>query len=327
MSQYWPTIFDSTTCVRKGVCPVTKLRGQSETIESHTLYFEQHGTGLEKIIFIMGLNATSFSWSEQVKHFARSDKYSVLVFDNRGVGNSSVPWGPYTSSGMAEDVIVLLDYVGWKEDIHVVGSSLGGMVAQELATRIAKRIVSLTLCVTKAGGLSWHGFTPRKGISALLRATATTDMKIKIPTVLGMGFPTTWLDSKNPDDAGGRTNRQIQTEIYRSRAQVARPQTLLGSISQMFAASTHSITADRHCLIATSIPKILILTGDEDNLVNPDNSRELAKRMPEAELVVWQDTGHALHAQWPERFNKLLERTFEEGRVRFDARKKQVSPT
>jgi pimeloyl-ACP methyl ester carboxylesterase len=93
----------------------------------------------------------------------------------------------------------------------------------------------------------------------------------------------------------------------------------------MFATSTHSITADRHRLIATSIPKVLILTGDDDNLVNPDNSKELAKRMPEAELVIWQDTGHALHTQWPERFTKLLERTFEEGRVRFDARKKLVS--
>jgi pimeloyl-ACP methyl ester carboxylesterase len=93
----------------------------------------------------------------------------------------------------------------------------------------------------------------------------------------------------------------------------------------MSAATTHRVTEDRHRLIANTIPEILILTGDEDNLVNPDNSKELARRMPEAELVVWQDTGHGLHAQWPKRFNELLECTFKEGRTLFDAKKKQAS--
>lgn len=109
-------------------------------------------------------------------------------------------------------------------------------------------------------------------------------------------------------------------QLYKRRAAVARPQTFRGSISQMSAATTHRITVDRHRLIATTIPKILIVTGDDDNLMHPGNSEELAKRMPEAELVVWQDTGHALIAQWPERFNTLLERTFKEGRDRFNAR-------
>lgn len=83
---------------------------------------------------------------------------------------------------MAEDVITLLDYVGWTDDIHVVGLSLGGMIAQgnflgdctihmliqiisELATRICRRIVSLILCVTKPGGLSWRGLTPVRSSS------------------------------------------------------------------------------------------------------------------------------------------------------------------
>lgn len=93
----------------------------------------------------------------------------------------------------------------------------------------------------------------------------------------------------------------------------------------MSAATTHRVTKDRHRLIATTIPKVLILTGDDDDLVNPENSKELARRMPEAELVVWHETGHGLHLQWPKRFNELLERTFKEGRDRFNARKKQAS--
>ncbi|KAF8526844.1 alpha/beta-hydrolase [Hysterangium stoloniferum] len=323
----WPTVHDPKTCVRKGQCPVTQLRGQSEPVESHTLYFEQHGNGPEKILFIMGLNTTSFSWATQVRYFAKTGRHSVLVFDNRGVGNSTVPKGPYTTSGMAEDVIVLLDHVGWTEDFHVVGLSLGGMVAQELATRIPKRIVSLSLCVTKAGGLSLHGLTPWKGLSTLIRATLTKDPDVRIRLVLGMMFPDKWLDSQNPDDPDKRTNREIETAILKRRIEVTRPQTLGGAVSQSSAALTHRITADRHRFMATTISKILILTGDQDDLINPANSKELAERMPEAEYIQWAETGHGLHAQWPERFNKLIERVVEEGRQRFEENKLQGVPS
>ena len=90
-----------------------------------------------------------FVWKPQVDRFGSDSEYSVLVFDNRGVGHSDTPWGPYTyvflhifylyvyiapgrTSGMAEDTIALLDYIGWtdKRGIHVVGISLGGMIAQ-----------------------------------------------------------------------------------------------------------------------------------------------------------------------------------------------------
>jgi hypothetical protein len=109
-----PTIFDATTCVRKGLCPVSSIRNKDDPLESHSLYFEQHGTGPEKIIFVMGqvrlstislihvtqplcrLNSSSFAWEWQVEYFGQISDYSVLVFDNRGVGNSGAPRGPYT---------------------------------------------------------------------------------------------------------------------------------------------------------------------------------------------------------------------------------------
>ena len=111
-------------------------------MESHSLYFEQHGKGSTyKILLINGLNSSSYGWQGQVEWFGggkafredgKEEQSTVLVFDNRGVGNSGYPRGPYTTSGMAEDIITLLDYVGWtgEREVHVVGISLGGMIAQ-----------------------------------------------------------------------------------------------------------------------------------------------------------------------------------------------------
>jgi pimeloyl-ACP methyl ester carboxylesterase len=97
-TDHLPTFFDAATCVRKGLCPVTDIRGQGQNpLESHSLYFEQHGRGSDyKVVFIMGLNSTSFAWAPQVRHFGKSDSHTVLVFDNRGVGNSGYPRGPYS---------------------------------------------------------------------------------------------------------------------------------------------------------------------------------------------------------------------------------------
>ncbi|KAJ7286044.1 alpha/beta-hydrolase [Mycena rebaudengoi] len=310
-----PSIFDTTTLTRKGLCPVTQIRNQVDALESHSLYFEIHGTGPEKIVFIMGLNSSSFAWLTQVEHFGRMSEYSLLVFDNRGVGHSGVPRGPYTTSGMAEDAIVLLDHVGWtaKRDIHVVGISLGGMIAQELATRVPERIASLTLAVTTPGGRPWQNLPPWAGTVALAKLTFTTDINLKIPLILDMVYPQKWL-AEAAEDGDGRTNREVQVEIYRRRILITAPQHFLGMISQMSAGFTHHVSPQRLKSISEAIPKVLILTGNEDNLVAPFHSRDLKSCMPEAELEEWEETGHALHVQRPKQFNQLLERVFKEGR-------------
>lgn len=90
----------------------------------------------------------------------------------------------------------------------------------------------------------------------------------------------------------------------------------MGHISQMAAGLTHYCSPERLRLISSSVPKITIVTGDEDNLVLPRNSRRIKACMPEAELVEWEGTGHGINSQWPKRFNELLERTFWEGKQR-----------
>ncbi|KAH9046824.1 alpha/beta-hydrolase [Lactarius hengduanensis] len=305
--RHWLSIHDPATCTRRGLCPVTKLGAQDPFLESHSLYFEQHGTGPVKVVFITGLNVTSNSWAAQVKHFGRLPQYSILVFDNRGAGNSDTPMGPYSTSAMAEDAMVLLDFIGWTESrsVHVVGLSLGGMIAQELAYRIPERFISLSLVVTTAGGLPIFNIPPRS------------------PFVVDMCFNSSWLDARAENDPEGRTNLRptivlIPYKLCDERAAVTRIQKPLGAVSQMWAGFTHHVGAKHLAQISKAIPKVLILTGDQDHLVRPSNSAYLSKHMSEAEFVVWKDTGHVVSMQHVERFNTLLERVFLEGGARLD---------
>ncbi len=107
-------------------------------------------------------------------------------------------------------------------------------------------------------------------------------------------------------------------KLYNERATMTRIQKPLGAVSQMWAGFTHHVEAERLAQISKTIPKVLILTGDQDHLVRPSNSAHLSKRMPEAEHVVWKDTGHVVSMQHVERFNTLLERVFLEGLARLE---------
>jgi len=310
------TFFDPSTRTRRGLCPVTEIRNKGDPFESHSLYFELHGTGPQKIVFIMGLNSTSFGWAPQVEHFSKlRSGYTTLVFDNRGVGMSGTPKGPYTTSGMAKDVVALFDYVGWtaERDIHVIGISLGGMIALELATLIPERIISLSLVVTTPGGRPWSNLPPWKGFKALSRLLTMSDPNAKIPIIMDMLFPTNWLPLKAEDDPQGRTNYEIQADSYGRRLAITRVQSPAAAVSQMIAGLTHHVTPERLQKISSSIPKVLILTGDQDNLVDARNSAIIKNDMPEAEYIVWEHTGHGITAQHQERFNKLLEKVFSEG--------------
>ncbi|KAF8185160.1 alpha/beta-hydrolase [Pholiota molesta] len=352
-----PTAFPDTTCLQRGLCPVTSLRAQGpEVLESHSLYYEQHGPPsakgdkeaqdkLHKIVFIMGLNSSSFSWGPQVRWFGHGGEHgncTALVFDNRGVGNSGYPRGPYSTSGMAEDVICLLDYLGWtkERELTIVGISLGGMIAQEVAYRIPKRISSLVLAVTTPGGPLWGNFPPLKGLLALTKLVFTPDPAKKVPTVLDMLFPAEWLAERATNDPHaefngntitneqGKTNYDVQAEGFIRRVAITKPQLFLGHISQMAAALTHSVSDARLAYIAANIPKIAIVTGDDDHLVRPAGSERIKRAMDaglgstdgerdrdRVELLRWSGTGHGIHAQREEEFNALVERAMREGRA------------
>jgi 3-oxoadipate enol-lactonase len=112
------------------------------------IYWDEVGAG-EPVLLIMGLGWASPMWYRTRPLLA--ERWRTIAFDNRGVGRSDVPAGPYSIAGMAADAAAVLDAAG-VASAHVVGMSMGGMIAQEFALAYPGRVRSLVLGCTACGG-------------------------------------------------------------------------------------------------------------------------------------------------------------------------------
>ncbi|KAF2183076.1 alpha/beta-hydrolase [Zopfia rhizophila CBS 207.26] len=116
---------------KEGRIAVAKGRGGPFNIA-----YEVHGHGNCHLVWVMGLGGMKYAWQRQTKDFAhtKADQYSSLVLDNRGIGESDKPLVRYSTSEMARDTIELIDHIGWtgKRELHIIGISMGGMIAQEM---------------------------------------------------------------------------------------------------------------------------------------------------------------------------------------------------
>jgi len=129
--------------------------------------WERRGEG-EPLLLIHGLGYARWGWEPVVEPLARS--FEVILFDNRGIGESDAPPGPYTAAELAADAAQVLDEAGVQR-AHVLGTSLGGMVAQELALAAPERVERLVLACTTAGGQ--ESFPMPEQSVRLLEARAT----------------------------------------------------------------------------------------------------------------------------------------------------------
>src|SRR5256885_5797414 len=120
--------------------PLLEANGQ-------TLHYEIHGDG-EPLLCIHGLGVDHRGWALQIGPW--SENYKLVVFDNRDVGRSSYASAEYETTDMAQDVLELADRLGL-DDFHLLGISLGGMVAQHVALAAPARVRSLTLGFSQAG--------------------------------------------------------------------------------------------------------------------------------------------------------------------------------
>ncbi|KAI8916828.1 Alpha/Beta hydrolase protein, partial [Entophlyctis helioformis] len=268
------------------------------------LYYEVHGNGPQHILFVNGLSAVAHNWDKQVAYFAALPEYSVCIFDNRGVGRSSVPSGKWTTKLMAKEAMRLLDHLGWHH-VNVVGLSMGGMISQELALLLGTRVLSLTLESTYS---KFTGVPVRRLAMLKLTLVGTghdlSDLKGYtefMPTVL---FPKKWLALPSKQDPAV-TNHQAMTKFMYDCAVVSGRQTPAGRKGQQRAAGLHYCDSRLDGIRKLGYP-VLVLTGDEDMiLVQPSSCAYLAKRL-NARFEIYQGGGHVLCMQDPEWHNKHL---------------------
>src|SRR4051794_6200650 len=121
-------------------------------VNGQTLYYERYGEEGEPLLAVMGLAANTLAWTLQMHPFG--ERHQAVFFDNRDVGQSSMADGPYAIADMAQDALALADALEL-ESFHLVGVSMGGAIAQEIALAAPERVQTLTLAVTFASGGAW----------------------------------------------------------------------------------------------------------------------------------------------------------------------------
>jgi pimeloyl-ACP methyl ester carboxylesterase len=240
------------------------------------LYFEHQGTG-PRLLFCNGSGATLASSALLIAPFA--ERFDVVAHDQRGLGQTEIPAGPYAMADYAADAIALLDHVGW-ERCRAFGVSFGGMVAQELAVTAPDRIERLVLACTSAGGLG--------GASYPLHELADLDAKTRARVgrqLLDTRFDDAWLASHPAD--------QVLADMMAARTAGAKsPEQRRGETEQLAARAKHDVI-DR--LDAITCPT-LVAAGRYDGIAPLPNSEAIAARIPGAELRVYEG-GHAFFAQ------------------------------
>ncbi|KAL4402099.1 hypothetical protein ACI68E_001751 [Malassezia pachydermatis] len=311
---YLPTVFNPATLVSKGPLRVAKDRipgSKTEPEPGFDIYYELHGTGPRKLAFVMGLNNSCFSWLDQVETFGSDPNCSVLVMDNRGYGNSGAPMQRYRTSDMAQDVLDVMEHIGWTDNksVHLIGVSMGGMVSLEIARAKPERLASLLLLSTTAG--EGGNLPPTGGLQAIAKSVGEAmagrvDMSSRVNRMVDVLFPPSWLEEKHPTDAQGRTKGEVTREVFLWRANFIRRPTGHGPLYQIGACLTHRVSDADLRTIADKVPKVAIHTGDWDQLVRTSHSEHLHNIMPKAEYRVWPETGHAIHYQHPDAFNAYV---------------------
>jgi pimeloyl-ACP methyl ester carboxylesterase len=247
-------------------------------LDGRRVYFEQHGAG-EPVLLVNGLGADHSAWDVQTE--ALADRFRVVVFDNPGVGQTG-GGGPFTTALFADVAAGLLRSLGI-ERAHVVGASMGGVIAQQIAVRHPEVVRSLVLhCpwwradpYTQALLRSWQSYARATGMGELARQI--------------------WLWVFTPSFYDTRSSFFAELE----------QQEPVQSVEQFCEQADACIGHEPLEGLRDVRAPTLITVGDRDILTPPEHSRAIHERIPGSLLHVWPEMGHAPFWEIPEDFNAL----------------------
>ena len=253
-------------------------RSVTKKNDPSALHWESHGDG-PPVLLIMGLGLSAGAWWRSVPVLSR--RLRVITFDNRGVGRSKSSTYAYTTEAMADDALSVLDAAG-VESAHVYGISLGGMVAQQMALRHPRRVESLVLGATHAGG-------PR----AVAPDCEVLDFFRRRPDL--PHEEAAWASV--PYNYGPVCRRRHGSRIAEDIVhRLAHPFPAEAYEAQLCAAGMHNCLGR---LSRIQVPT-MIVHGRHDRLIPVENAELIASRLPRAKLVILERSGHLYPTEQPD---------------------------
>lgn len=241
--------------------------------------WDRRGNGAP-LLLIHGLGYARWGWEPVLPELA--EQFDVILFDNRGIGESDAPPGPYTVAEMAADAVQVLDEAGVAR-AHVVGTSLGGMIAQELALAYPERVDRLVLACTTPGGQKAH---PMPQVTVALMAEAAT----LEPAVALRRFVENALAPATVE-----AHPEIVEQIMAHRLATAQQP------AAWAAQASAGATFDAYDRLGPLAAPTLVQHGDEDVVVDPRNADLLVELLPDARLERVPG-GHLFFWEAPEQF-------------------------
>ena len=248
------------------------------------IYYEIHGRG-DPLVLIMGLRRNAEWWYCQIP--ALSEHFQVLVFDNRGAGRSDQPEEEYSISLFADDTAALMKSLGLSS-AHVLGISMGGYIGQELAIDYPEMVRRLILGCTGPGGSQAVLMSPERLTKFIAnKGLSPEDILLKDMDIY---FSKRFIQER-PE--------KIKEFVEISRRYYQPPESFL----RQFAACQKHDTFERLQRIAQPT---LIMTGDDDPLVPPGNSRILKEMIPQSRLEFFPAGRHCFFMEFASKFNQRV---------------------
>ena len=251
------------------------------TNQGTRIYWDEQGHG-EPMLLIMGLGYPSAAWYRTRPVLAA--KYRTIAFDNRGVGQTDMPPGPYPIPVMAADAAAVLDAAG-VENAHIFGISMGGMIAQEFALQYPQRVRSLILGCTAAGGPTAVRADADATQMLMARGSMTREeaAQAAVPFIYHADTP----------------RKLIDEDIDRRRPMFPHPDAYNAQLQGILAWQSYS-------RLEKIAAPTLVIHGESDRLVPPGNGKLIAERIPGAKLVLIPRASHIFPTDQPEAANKAI---------------------
>jgi pimeloyl-ACP methyl ester carboxylesterase len=276
-----------------------RIRRVSELgVQSARIAFESSGAG-EPVLLIQGVGAVGHAWEPQVLELEAH--FRLVSFDHRGIGASSAGDEPLSIELMAQDALALCDHLGF-DRFHVVGHSMGGLIAQALALAVPERVRSLALLCTFPDGPDGARLKPGM-LGPVLRSRIGT-RRLRRQAFLELVYPKQFLESLDREAFA-----EAQAELF-GRDLADQPPVINRQLSVMSRFDARSRLG-----ALGSIPT-LILAGQYDLIAPPASARALGAALPSARLVELAGAGHALPIQFAAIVNDLLGQHFRQAGTR-----------